>query len=64
MTFNVVPRERTTENSDRKYSYCVKPDSNLDLGANFLLPLMMDFNDGVLGCTLWQMHALKRINTV
>lgn len=40
MTFNVIPRERTTENSDRKYSYCVIPDSNLDLGANFLLSLM------------------------
>jgi len=33
-------RERSAKSSDRKYSYRVKPDSNLDLGANFLLPLV------------------------
>lgn len=33
-------RERSAKSSDRKYSYCVKTDPNLDLGANFLLPLV------------------------
>lgn len=33
-------RERSAKSSDRKYSYCIKTDSNFDLGANFLLPLM------------------------
>lgn len=40
MLFCIIPSERTTKSSHGKFSYYLRTDSNLDLGANFLLPLM------------------------
>lgn len=40
MLFCVIPSERTTKGSNGKFSYYLRPDSDFDLGANFLLPLM------------------------
>ena len=40
MLFCVIPSERSTKSSNGKFSCYIRSDSNLDLGAKFLLPLI------------------------
>lgn len=63
MLLCVILSKRTTKSSNGKFSCEIRPDSNLDLGAKFLLPLIGAMVDTLLDVFLKNTMSYQNIIT-